>query len=52
MQAKSSIRPLAVTAMLSAVGCVLMMLDFPIPMLIPSFVKMDEIGRASCRERV
>ena len=41
MQAKSSIRPLAVTAMLSAVGCVLMMLDFPIPMLIPSFVKMD-----------
>ena len=41
MQAKNSIRPLAVTAMLSAVGCVLMMLDFPIPMLIPSFVKMD-----------
>lgn len=41
MQAKSSIRPLAVTAMLSAVGCVLMMLDFPLPMLIPSFVKMD-----------
>ena len=41
MQTKSSIRPLAVTAMLSAVGCVLMMLDFPIPMIIPSFVKMD-----------
>ena len=41
MQTKSSIRPLAVTAMLSAVGCVLMMLDFPLPMLIPSFVKMD-----------
>lgn len=41
MQAKSKIRPLAVTAMLSAVGCILMMLDFPLPMLIPSFVKMD-----------
>lgn len=41
MQTKNSIRPLAVTAMLSAVGCVLMMLDFPLPMLIPSFVKMD-----------
>ena len=41
MQAKSSIRPLVVTAMLSAVGCVLMMLDFPLPMLIPAFVKMD-----------
>ncbi|MBE5036830.1 ECF transporter S component [Subdoligranulum sp. DSM 109015] len=41
MQTNSKIRPLAVTAMLSAVGCILMMLDFPIPMLIPSFVKMD-----------
>mgnify|MGYP000668271785 CR=1 FL=1 len=41
MQTKSKVRPLAVTAMLSAVGCILMMLDFPIPMLIPSFVKMD-----------
>ena len=41
MQTKSSIRPLVVTAMLSAVGCVLMMLDFPLPMLIPAFVKMD-----------
>ena len=41
MQAKSSIRPLVVTAMLSAVGCVLMMLDFPLRMLIPAFVKMD-----------
>lgn len=41
MQTRNSVRPLAVTAMLSAVGCVLMMLDFPLPMLIPSFVKMD-----------
>ena len=35
------VRNLAVTGMLSAVGCVLMMLDFPLPMLIPGFVKMD-----------
>ena len=41
MQTTSKVRPLAVTAMLSAVGCVLMMLDFPLPMLIPAFVKMD-----------
>lgn len=32
---------LAVLAMLSAVAAVLMALDFPIPFLIPSFVKMD-----------
>ena len=46
METKANVRPirlraLVVTAMLSAVGCVLMMLDFPLPMLIPSFVKMD-----------
>ena len=35
------VRNLAVTGMLSAVGCVLMMLDFPLPMLIPGFVQMD-----------
>lgn len=34
-------RNLAVTAMLSAVAFVLMFLDFAIPFLIPSFVKMD-----------
>ena len=34
-------RNLAVTAMLSAVAFILMFLDFPIPFLIPSFVKMD-----------
>jgi len=32
---------LAVTAMLAAVATVLMALDFPIPFLIPPFVKMD-----------
>ena len=35
------VRELAVTAMLSAVAFVLMFLDFPIPFLIPNFVKMD-----------
>ena len=34
-------RNLSVTAMLSAVAFVLMFLDFPIPFLIPPFVKMD-----------
>lgn len=35
------VRALTVTAMLSAVAFVLMFLDFSIPFLIPSFVKMD-----------
>lgn len=35
------VRALAVTAMLSAAATVLMALDFPIPFLIPPFVKMD-----------
>lgn len=34
-------RALVVTAMLSAVASVLMHLDFPLPFLIPPFVKMD-----------
>ena len=34
-------RDLAAAGMLSAVAFVLMFLDFPIPMLIPPFVKMD-----------
>lgn len=37
----SSTRRLCVTAMLGAVAFVLMFIEFPIPMLIPSFVKMD-----------
>ncbi len=41
MQTKSHIRELTVTAMLSAVGFVLMMIDFSLPMFIPYFVKMD-----------
>ena len=37
----SNLRKLTVTAMLAAVATVLMFLDFSLPMLIPSFVKMD-----------
>ncbi|MCI9156947.1 MAG: ECF transporter S component [Lawsonibacter sp.] len=36
-----SIRAITITAMLSAVACVLNIFDFPIPFLIPAFVKMD-----------
>ena len=37
----SKTRRLVVTGMLSAVATVLMFLDFPLPMLIPTFIKMD-----------
>lgn len=36
-----NVRYMAVTAMLSAVAFILMFLDFPIPFLIPDFIKMD-----------
>ncbi|MGN0349662.1 MAG: ECF transporter S component [Roseburia sp.] len=36
-----SVRYLTVTAMLSAVAVILAAFDFPIPFLIPSFIKMD-----------
>lgn len=38
---KDTTRNLTVAAMLSAVAFILMFVEFPIPMLIPSFVKMD-----------
>lgn len=38
---KTHVREFTVTAMLAAVATVLMFLDFSLPMLIPSFVKMD-----------
>ena len=38
---KITTRSLVVTAMLSAVAFVLMFVEFPIPMLIPAFIKMD-----------
>ena len=36
-----SARKIAVTAMLSALSAVLMFLSFPLPMIIPGFIKMD-----------
>lgn len=36
-----NVRYITVTAMLSAVAYILMFLDFSIPMVIPSFIKMD-----------
>ncbi len=41
MSTNQKTHKLAVTAMLAAVATVLMALDFPIPFLIPPFVKMD-----------
>ena len=38
---KSTTHNLTVAAMLSAVAFILMFIEFPLPMLIPSFVKMD-----------
>ncbi len=40
-KSRISTRSLVVTAMLSAVAFVLMFIEFPLPMLIPSFVKLD-----------
>ena len=38
---KKNIKAVAVTAIMGAIGFVLMMLDFPLPFLIPSFIKLD-----------
>ena len=38
---KDTTHNLTVAAMLSAVAFILMFIEFPVPMLIPSFVKMD-----------
>ena len=38
---KQSIRNIAVTAIMGAIGFILMMLEFPISFLIPSFIKFD-----------
>ncbi len=40
-RSRDRIHNLTVTAMLSAVAFILMFLDFPLPMIMPSFVKMD-----------
>lgn len=41
MKTNTTTRSITVAAMLSAVAFILMFIEFPIPMLIPSFVKMD-----------
>ncbi|NLU25189.1 MAG: ECF transporter S component [Clostridiales bacterium] len=41
MSAKARTHKITVTAMLAAVATVLMFLDFPIPFLIPPFIKLD-----------
>ncbi|MCI6639816.1 MAG: ECF transporter S component [Pygmaiobacter massiliensis] len=41
MKTRTKTRDLSVAAMLSAIAFVLMFIEFPLPMLIPSFVKMD-----------
>ena len=41
---KNTTHNLTVAAMLSAVAFILMFIEFPIPMLIPSFVKMVTIA--------
>lgn len=38
---KINIRAFAVTAIMGAVGFVLMLLEFPLPFIIPSFIKLD-----------
>ena len=38
---KNTTRNLTVAAMLSAVAFILMFIEFPVPMLIPAFIKMD-----------
>ena len=38
---KDTTHKLTVAAMLSAVAFILMFIEFPIPMLIPAFIKMD-----------
>lgn len=38
---KVNLRAFAVTAIMGAVGFVLMLLEFPLPFIIPSFIKLD-----------
>lgn len=41
MQKKNLIRGLAVSAVMGALGFVLMLLEFPLPFIIPAFIKLD-----------
>ena len=49
---KDTTHNLTVAAMLSAVAFILMFIEFPVPMLIPSFVKMDFSDLRSEERRV
>lgn len=40
-KSKANIRALCVTGIMSALGALLMLVEFPLPMLIPAFIKMD-----------
>ncbi len=40
-KSRSAVRAMAVSGILSALAFVLMMFDFPIPMLMPTFIKFD-----------
>lgn len=48
---KDTTHNLTVAAMLSAVAFILMFIEFPVPMLIPSFVKMDFSDLPPCWAR-
>ena len=41
MKKQNLIRGIAVSAVMGAVGFVLMLLEFPLPFIIPSFIKLD-----------
>ena len=41
MKKQNLIRGIAVSAVMGALGFVLMLLEFPLPFIIPSFIKLD-----------
>ena len=41
MQKKVNIKSITVMAIMGAIGFILMMLEFPLPFIIPSFIEFD-----------
>ena len=41
MKRKKFVRSIAVSAVMGALGFVLMLLEFPLPFIIPAFIKLD-----------
>ena len=41
MKRKKFVRGIAVSAVMGALGFVLMLLEFPLPFIIPAFIKLD-----------